>query len=218
MLFGVSRTEEILNRLMKKICIVLFLGFIVFLAYRLCVPTPKIRNDSPSGKNIIAFGDSLTYGTGASEGMDYPSQLSAMISTSIINAGVPGDTTASALARLEKDVLSWSPKIVLITLGGNDLKNGIPKEEAMHNLRIIIQSIQDRGALVVVGGVEIPFWGKGFGAAYKELANELGAVLIPNILGGIVGNRKLMSDRIHPNDAGYTIVARKFCEAVKPYL
>jgi len=81
-------------------------GFIAFLGYHLFVPTPKIRNTNPSGENIIAFGDCLTYGTGAREGMDYPSQLSGMISRPVTNAGVPGDTTASALARLKKDVLS----------------------------------------------------------------------------------------------------------------
>jgi acyl-CoA thioesterase-1 len=33
-----------------------------------------------------------------------------------------------------------------------------------------------------------------------------------------MGNHELMSDRIHPNDAGYTIIAKKFYDAVKPYL
>ncbi len=203
---------------MKKTVVFLLVGLTVFLGYRLFVRTPKIRNTNPSGENIISFGDSLTYGTGATEGMDYPSQLSRMMSRPIINAGVPGDTTDSALARLEKDVSSRSPRIVLITLGGNDLKNGVAKEEVRHNLKIIIKSIQDLGALVVIGGIEVPFWGKGFGEVYKQLSDELGAVLIPNIFEGIMGNRELMSDRIHPNDAGYTIMAKKFYDAVKPYL
>jgi lysophospholipase L1-like esterase len=118
---------------MKKIGIFLLLAFVVFLGYRLFFPTPTIKNIHPFGKNIICFGDSLTFGTGAKEGLDYPSQLSQMISQPIINAGVPGDTTASALARLQKDVLSKSPHIVLITLGGNDLKNRVSKDEAFAN-------------------------------------------------------------------------------------
>ena len=203
---------------MKKSVVFLLVGFAVFLGYRQFVQTPKIRNTKPSGDNIISFGDSLTYGTGAAEGMDYPSQLSRMISIPIVNAGIPGDTTASALIRLEKDVLSRSPRIVLITVGGNDLKNGVPKEQARPNLRIIIESIQDLGALVVVGGIDVPFWGKGFGEIYKQLSDELEFVLIPNIYEGIMGNRGLMNDRIHPNDAGYTIMAKKFYEAVRPYL
>lgn len=203
---------------MKKTIIFILFGIIVFLCVLLFQSEPKIKNTNPVGEDIICFGDSLTYGTGAKTGMDYPSQLSRMISRPVFNLGVPGDTTAGALERLKKDIMSRSPRIVLITLGGNDLKNGIQKEEAFNNLRSIIESIQDRGALVIVGGIDVPFWGKGFGKAYKELCNELGAVLIPNIFEGIIGNSKLMSDRIHPNDAGYAIIAKRFYEALKPYL
>ena len=203
---------------MKKTIIFILFGIIVFLCVLLFQSEPKITNTNPVGEDIICFGDSLTYGTGAKTGMDYPSQLSRMISRPVFNLGVPGDTTAGALKRLKKDIMSLSPRIVLITLGGNDLKNGIQKEEAFNNLRIIIKSIQDRGALVIVGGIDVPFLGKGFGKAYKEICNELGAVLIPNIFEGIIGNSKLMSDRIHPNDAGYAIIAKRFYEALKPYL
>lgn len=204
--------------MMKKTIICLLLGLAVLIGYRLLIRTPDIQNTNPSGENIICFGDSLTYGTGATACMDYPSQLSSMISKPVINAGVPGDSTARALARLEKDVLSRFPRIVLVALGGNDLKNGVPSEEARHNLRIIIESIQNQGALVIVGGIDIPFWGKGFGEIYKQLSNELGAVLIPNVLDGIIGNRRLMSDRIHPNNEGYTVMAQMFYEAIKPYV
>ena len=204
---------------MKKIPVFILLGFIIFIGFRLFLPAPKITNTNPTGENIICFGDSLTYGIGATKkGMDYPSQLSRIISMPVINAGVPGDTTASALERLEEDVLSRSPRIVLITLGGNDLKNRVPRETTFGNLRTIVKSIQDMGALVIVAGIDIPFWGRGFGNAYEELCDELGAVLIPNIFEGVMRKRKLMSDPIHPNDAGYAIFAQKFYEKMKPYL
>ena len=74
----------------------------------------------------------------------------------MINAGVPGDTTADALDRLERDVLSRPPRMVLLTLGGNDLKNCVPKKQAFTHLRAIVEAIQKAGALVVSGGVEIP--------------------------------------------------------------
>ena len=179
---------------------------------------PKIRNARPSGENLICFGDSLTFGTGASEGQDYPSRLSEMFSKPVINAGVPGDTTSSAMKRLDQDVLSRKPKIVFITLGGNDLKNGVSKKVAFDNLKIVVEKIQDEGALVVIGGINIPFWGKGFGEAYENLAEETGSILIPNIYKGIIGNPKLMSDRIHPNAKGYEIIAKFFYDVVKPYL
>ncbi|MGA1844843.1 MAG: arylesterase [bacterium] len=204
----------------KKILVLSIVSVVIlFLSlYIHDMSAPKIRNAIPMGENIICFGDSLTYGTGATPGMDYPSQLSRMIQMPVINAGIPGDTTASALRRLQRDVLSRSPRIVLITLGGNDLKNGVPAKAAFDNLREIARAIQDQGALVVIGGIDIPFWGKGYGDAYEELAQELGLVLVPNIFKGIMGRPGLMSDQIHPNSAGYTKMAAMFYKGLKPYL
>ncbi|MBF0526028.1 MAG: arylesterase [Deltaproteobacteria bacterium] len=204
---------------MKKTIAVLVCCLVAFAAwYCLSFNRIKVRNAKTAGHNIICFGDSLTFETGATEGMDYPSQLSKTIGREVINAGVPGDTTSLALARLERDILSVSPKIVMITLGGNDLKNGVPKDVAFRNLKIIVESIQANGALVVIGGVDIPLWGRGYGDGYRELCRESGAVLTPNIFDGIMGKPKLMSDSIHPNDAGYTIMADRFYRAVKPFL
>jgi len=135
-----------------------------------------------------------------------------------INAGVPGDTTAAALARLEQDVLARSPRIVCITLGGNDLKNGVPRDEAFANLAAIVRRIHATGALVVVGGIDIPLLGRGFGSAYRDLAEETGAVLIPDVLDGIMGKPALMSDTIHPNADGYAVMAARVHRALRPYL
>jgi len=190
---------------------------IVFFLYSLTPDSNEIRNSSPQGKAIVCFGDSLTFGTGARSGMDYPSQLSLMIGLPVINEGVPGDTTAMALNRLD-DLLEHQPSIVLLTLGGNDLKNGISREEAFRNLELIINRIQDVGALVVLGGLEIRFHGRGFGKAYEELGKEAGAVLVPDVLLDIIENRNLMSDVIHPNREGYTIMAQHFFKALQPYL
>ncbi len=203
---------------MKKIILPVLAVLVLLVGFNLFIFKPAVRNSDPSGENIICFGDSLTFGTGAAENMDYPSQLSRMISMPIINAGVPGDTTGTAMDRLEEDVLSRSPRIVLITLGGNDLKNRIPRETAQLNLTRIIISIQNKGALVIVGGIDIPLWGRGFGEMYQEVSEETQSLLIPNIFEGIIGEKGLMSDPIHPNDRGYTIMAQKFHKAMKPYL
>ncbi len=203
---------------MKKIIIPILAVLVLMVGYKFFLSGPAVRNSTPTGENIICFGDSLTFGTGAAENMDYPFQLSRMISKPIINAGVPGDTTANAMARLEEDVLSKSPRMVLITLGGNDLKNRISKETAYQNLKNIIVSIQDRGALVIVGGINIPFWGRGFGEMYQKVCKETQALLIPNIFDGIINDKSLMSDPIHPNDRGYTLMAQKFYQAMKPYM
>jgi len=201
---------------MKKLIYFILAGLIVLLGYKFLTSTHQDFSNDSLGEKIICFGDSLTYGTGASSGKDYPSQLSQMISRPVINAGVPGDTTARALQRLERDVLAYAPDIVLITLGGNDLKNGIAKNVAFDNLRAIVEAIQEQGGQVIIGGLHIPFRDRGFGKGYEKLADETGANLIPNILEGIMGNRKLMSDPIHPNDAGYKIMAERFHQALLP--
>jgi acyl-CoA thioesterase-1 len=188
----------------------LLMGYRIWESFKPHPPKPSLDG------TILCFGDSLTYGTGASEGMDYPSQMSRMLGREVINAGVAGDTTASALKRLQDDVLSYSPDVVLITLGGNDLKNGIPTKAAFANLKAIVESIQRSGAVVVVGGLSFPLRDRGYGKAYRELADQTGAILIPNILDGIMGDRTLMSDPIHPNDAGYTRMAERFYHALQP--
>jgi len=171
-----------------------------------------------SGENIICFGDSLTFGTGAPRDKSYPAQLAEMINRPVINSGIPGDTTARALQRLERDVLSQSPRIVLITLGGNDLKRGVDKNIAFKNLKEIVEAIQAKGALVVIGGIELLFWDRGYEEEYEKLAEKTGALLIPNVLKGLMGNNELMSDTIHPNGAGYKIMAEKFYKAIKSSL
>jgi lysophospholipase L1-like esterase len=200
---------------MKKVLFILLAIAIVFLGYRLFKSGRQVSETAISYDTIICFGDSLTYGTGAGPGMNYPSQLSKMISKPVINAGVPGDTTAGALQRLEEDVLSKSPDIVLITLGGNDLKNGVSKKTAFANLRSIVTSIQNIGGRVIIGGLKFPLRDRGYGQGYAELAEETGADLIPDIFEGIMGNQKLMSDPIHPNDEGYKRMAQKFLDAVR---
>lgn len=203
---------------MKKSWIACILLIVSAASYFLISGDGTVTNSDTPGEVILCFGDSLTYGTGAAEHMSYPAQLSRMIGRPVINSGVPGDTTKKALQRLQADVLDHEPDIVLITLGGNDLKNGVPKTEAFDNLKTIVQGIQSQGALVVLAGIDLPFYGKDYGSGYRQLAKETGSVLIPNIFKGIMGKKNLMSDPIHPNDKGYTIVAEKFYRAVSPYL
>lgn len=203
---------------MKNAALALGLAVVGWLAFQYFGGGPEIRNAHPTGGPVVCFGDSLTYGTGAADGRTYPDRLAERLGEPVVNAGVPGDTAADALARLEDDVLVHEPRAVFITLGGNDLKNGVSREIAFRNLKIIVATLQDRGALVILGGIDIPFWGRGFGDAYRQLAEETGSVLVPNVLDGLVGKSELMSDSIHPNAAGYAIMAERFYEAAAPYL
>ena len=201
---------------MKKILLFFLTAGIIFLGFRIFIAPPQVKEASIPYNTVICFGDSLTYGTGAAQGKDYPSQLSKMIDKPVINAGVSGDTTASALKRLQRDVLARSPDVVLITLGGNDLKNGVEKDIAFENLKHMVESIQEQGARVIIGGLKFPLRDRGFARGYKKLADQTGAGLIPNIFKDIMGNRKLMSDPIHPNGDGYKMIAERFLEAMHP--
>jgi lysophospholipase L1-like esterase len=202
--------------MMKKPLLILLTAVILVAGYRIFFVSPQVKIGSIPYDVIICFGDSLTAGTGADPGMDYPAQLSRMIAKPVINAGVPGDTTTRALKRLQGDVLSRSPDVVLITLGGNDLKNGVAKDTAFKNLKRIVESIQGQGARVIIGGLKFPLRDRGFAKGYEELADQTSAVLIPNIFKDIMGKRQLMSDPIHPNGEGYKIMAQKFLEAMLP--
>jgi lysophospholipase L1-like esterase len=203
---------------MKKLAIAAAAVVLLIILYSLFLSGPEVVNRNPSGETIVCFGDSLTAGTGAPPELSYPAQLEKLVGEPVINAGVPGDTTASALARLDSDVLAHSPRIVLITLGGNDLMGGVEPEDAFSRLATIVYRIQERGALVVVGGVEPPIHGRGYPEAYQQLARETGCVLVDNVLAGIMGKDEFMSDRIHPNQHGYARMAERFHKAVKPYL
>lgn len=178
-----------------------------------------VTNKHPSGTTIIAFGDSLTYGTGAERGQDYPSQLAKISGHDIINAGAPGETTADAMRRLDRDVLQHDPRIVIVLLGGNDFLQRSPMQQAFANLDTIVQKIQETGALVVLVGMKglIPFMDS-YSGEYKRVAKARGAVYVPNVLSGIIDSPKLKGDQVHPNGAGYKIIAERIYAAVKPYL
>lgn len=203
---------------MKKIIVVVVVAIACFLIFRSSDNVWEIKNKPLSVSRIVCFGDSLTFGTGAPEGRDYPSVLEELTGVEVINAGVPGNTTEDALKRVDEDVLDYEPDVVLITLGGNDLKNRIGESTARANLTTIIQLIQASGAMVILGGIEIPLYGKGFADMYQSVGEQTGSVLISNIFEGIFGNRKMMSDYIHPNDKGYEVMAGYFYEKLHPYL
>lgn len=171
-----------------------------------------VANDPPRGSAIIAFGDSLTDGTGAGRDVSYPAHLSALIGRPIVNAGVPGETTADGLRRLDRDVLSQDARIVLLCMGGNDMLRKQPMDAQFRNLREMVDRIQATGALVVLLGLDgNPFLFPGdYAERYEELAKETGCVLVPDILDGIVGNRTYaLDDNIHPNGEGYRKIAEK---------
>ena len=112
-----------------------------------------------------------------------------------------------ALERLEEDVLSKNPDIVLVLLGGNDYLKGVIKAETFKNLSLIIDRIQENGAAVALLGIQGGLFQDDYRGDFTRLAREKEAVYIPNILKGIIGRTDLLSDSVHPNDKGYKIIA-----------
>ena len=171
-----------------------------------------------TGQRIIAFGDSLVEGRGATPGKDFVSLLARRLGTPIENAGRSGDTTASALARLDRDVLSRNPRVVIVLLGGNDFLRRVPTAETFHNLSTIVDRIRSRGAAVVLVGVSVGLLSDSYGDEYEQLARRASAGLVPDVLDGILGRGDRMSDAIHPNDEGYRVMAERIEPAVRALL
>jgi lysophospholipase L1-like esterase len=167
-----------------------------------------VTNYPSDGTTVVAFGDSLVEGVGATDGNDFVSVLSRQVGEPIVNLGVRGDTTADALLRLDQ-VLAQDPKVVMVLLGGNDYLQQIPKTETFANLKQIVTTIHDSGAVVILLGVRGGLLRDGYQGDYEDVAQSLGTAYVPNVLDGLFGNPSYMSDSVHPNDAGYQIIADK---------
>jgi len=169
----------------------------------------RVANLGSHGSSVIAFGDSLTAGYGAQQGEDYPSKLSSLLGTSVINAGASGDTTESALTRIDNDVLSRNPRVVIVGLGGNDFLQGVPIATTERNLRSAVRAIHGAGAMVVILGFRFPSLGASYEKMYASVASDERCLLIPDLLDGILSNPSLKSDEIHPNVRGYQLMAER---------
>lgn len=168
---------------------------------------------------VVAFGDSLTAGFGASRAeRNYVGLLRQQTGWEIINAGVGGDRSAQGLARLQKDVLSRHPRVVIVLLGGNDFLSKVPLATTLNNLEQILRRTQAQGAVTVLVGIQAPIIGGRTGAAMRELAQKTGSIYVPHILRDIFGKSSMMSDQIHPNDAGYARIAERIRTTAAPLL
>lgn len=185
------------------------LGWIVLWSVALGCAKPTWTNYPPRGGTTwVAFGDSLTAGVGAEPGEGYPAQLGRRLGREIRNFGVPGDTTADALHRLD-DVLAADPRVVLVCLGGNDSLQRVPMETTLANLRAIVLRFQQHGAFVVLIGVRSATLRDQYHRPFRQLARERGVLYIPNILQDVLGHRDRMADPIHPNATGYARIAQR---------
>jgi len=174
---------------------------------------PKLARLSPDAV-VLAFGDSLTYGTGAEEKDSYPAVLQRLISRTVVRSGVPGEVTADGLARLPDALDEHAPKLLILCHGGNDLLRNLGEQQAAANIRAMITLAKAQGVDVVLVGV--PKAGLMLSSAefYKNIAQEFAIPYEAVTLSDILASRTLKSDTVHPNAQGY----RKLAEALASLL
>lgn len=136
----------------------------------------------------------------------------------IINAGMRGDTTGTALARVADAVLVKNPRLVIVLLGGNDFLRRVPVETTRKNLETIVERVQKQGAMVALAGIRLGFFTDEYGAIFEETARKFGALYIPAVTQGVLSDAKLRSDPIHPNHAGYRMIAERMAVKLRPLL
>ena len=183
---------------------------------------------SSKEKKILALGDSLTEGYGIRPNYSYPTQLEQKLKKSgknykVLNGGISGSTTASGLSRL-KWFLKAKPDIVIVALGANDGLRGLDINESKKNLEKIIIHAKEKGLIVILAGMQMP---PNYGAEYRdkfksiffELSKKHKLPMIPFLLEGIAGNKKLnIEDGIHPNKEGYKVMVENVYKVLKEHL
>jgi lysophospholipase L1-like esterase len=178
---------------------------------------PKVPRVAPLAPNdvIVAFGNSLTHGTGAKEEESYPAVLAQLISRKVVREGVPGETTSGGLARLESVLEEHRPALVIVSLGGNDMLRKVADAEIKSNLRRIIQIMRGRGVSVVLFGVPKPGLITSAPEFYEELAKEFDIPYEGKIVTDVLYHPDEKSDMIHPNAKGYRRMAEAFAALLK---
>ncbi len=185
--------------------VILFIMFIIS-ACSNSTGLPEVKADA----TILAFGDSLTFGTGAEESQSYPAVLASITGIKVVNAGIPGETTGEGLKRLPRILDDVKPTIMILCLGGNDFLRKTGEKQAAENLRSMLALAKERSVPVLL--VAVPSFGLSLSPPkfYRELASEFNIPLEEKALSEILMTPSLKADQIHPNGAGY----RKFAEAI----
>ena len=182
----------------------------------------------PSRPRVVAFGDSLTAGLGLLEQEAYPALLQRKIDEAgyefeVVNAGLPGDTSAGGVRRLDW-ALEGDARVLIVAFGGNDALRGLSADQMRDNLTTMIQQARERGVVVILAGMEAPpnfgqEYATAFRQAFRDVALKERVLLIPFLLAGVAGNPSLnQPDGIHPNQQGARIMAETVWAVLEPLL
>jgi acyl-CoA thioesterase-1 len=174
-------------------------------------PLPRLGADDV----VLAFGDSITYGSGAGPDESYPEVLARLIGRRVVSAGVPGEITANGLQRLPDVLDEVKPKILLLCLGGNDMLRKVEPVATESNLRTMVRMARDRSIAVVMIAVPRPALFGGNAAFYETIARENDLHLESEILKDILFHNEFKADPIHPNAKGYRRMAEAIAELLR---
>ena len=158
---------------------------------------------------VLAFGDSLTFGTGAAESESYPVQLEALIGRRVVRAGVPGEVSAQALARLPAALDEHAPRLLLLCIGGNDFLRRLGNEQAEKNVRAMVELARGRGVDVLLIGTPEPGLSATPPSFYAAIAGDFALPYEDAVVGEVLRTAALKSDPIHPNAGGYRLIAER---------
>ena len=195
------------------------LGTLVIGGLPACGRRKPLGRVVPAGSVVLALGDSLTFGTGATPETSFPSVLAALSGWQIVNAGVPGDTSAQALERLPALLDEHKPALVLVSIGGNDLLRRLPETDARANLQRICELAQSAGAQVLLLAVPRPSVAAAFTGSLSDhpmYADVSAALKLPLHAEGwarVLADAALRADPIHANARGYAQMARSVFDA-----
>jgi acyl-CoA thioesterase I len=182
---------------------------------------PPARGDN----RVVFMGDSITEGWGP------PDRFFA--GKPYVNRGISGQTTPQMLIRFRPDVIDLKPKVVVILAGTNDIAgNTGPMTPKMteDNLMSMVDLAKVNGIRVVIASVlpayDFP-WRPGLEPAPKIAAlnawikeyAERNRIVYLDYYTAMVDNRQglraeLTSDGVHPNEAGYAVMAPLAEEAI----
>src|SRR5262245_57490220 len=179
-----------------------------------CGERPKLERLA-SDAVVLAFGDSLTYGTGATEDESYPAQLERLIGRRVVRAGVPGEVTAQALERLPQALDEYSPRLVLLCIGGNDFLRRLGTSQAEANVRAMVKLARERGVDVVLIGTPEPGLTLAPPAFFAAIAADFRLPYEDSVMAQVLRDNALKSDPIHPNARGYRVIAERLAERLR---
>jgi acyl-CoA thioesterase I len=179
-----------------------------------CSQQAKLPRLAPDAV-VLAFGDSLTYGTGASEEESFPAQLARITGRRVVREGVPGEVSAAGLARLPAALDEHRPQLLILCHGGNDFLRRLPKAQAAENVRAMIRMAKDRGiAVLLIGTPDIVFT-LAPPDFYGEIAKQSGIPYEGDVLTKILRDASLKADQVHPNAQGYRLMAERVAEMLR---